>query len=152
MSIHPLWETLESLTAQPRADGVASLIAVTSSFSGCGTSFVTRDLALLAASFYGQTGGRVALFDFDINQQTQFAAFDTPRSIGMYGAAQGPFDATFGEKPFWQVSPDVMSIDGQRHQASSHCGLYLIGETASSIGQAFAMVNQFIWFGLKNIG
>lgn len=130
---HPLWGTLNTIISVPRTDGLAKIIALVSPFTGSGTSYVARDLALLAAKHYVPQGGRVALMDLDINQQTQCAGFDKPKSIGEQGAIQGPFDATFGQVPFWQVSPDMVEDSGQRTHAGNHCGLFFVGETGLAV-------------------
>lgn len=130
---HPLWGIFEALSRTPRADGAAKIIALVSPFTKSGTSHVAKELSLLAAGHYVPRGGRVALIDFDVNQQTQCEGFDRPKSIGDHGVIQGPFDATFGQVPFWQVSPDMVAGDGQRTQAALHCGLYFVGETGLAV-------------------
>ena len=139
---HPLWGIFEALSRVPRADGRAKIIALVSPFTKSGTSHVARDLSLLAAQHFVQMGGRVALMDFDVNQQTQCDGFDTPESIAAHGAIQGPFDATFGQSPYWQVSPDMVSGDGQMAQMSLHCGLFFVGETGLA-------VSSFDWKTIK---
>lgn len=140
---HPLWGIFEALTQTPRADGRALIIALVSAFSKSGTSYVARDLSLLGASYFSSQGGRVALIDFDVNQQSQCAGFDRPQSIADHGALQGPYDATFGQAPFWQVSPDMVADDGTRTQAAAHCGLYFVGESGLA-------VSSFDWETVKS--
>lgn len=139
---HPLQGALQALTVTPRGDGLAPVIAITSGFSKSGTSHVSRELALLAASNYGAQGGRAALIDLDINNQSQAAFFDTPQQIAAHGALSGPYDATFGETPFWQVSPDMMEDGGMRSAANTYCGLYMLGVNK-------LVVSKFNWQAVK---
>ncbi len=143
LTSHPLWASFENVTQTARPDGGAHIVALTSAFSQSGTSFVARDLALLAAQHYMPQGGRAALIDFDVNQQTQAAGFDTPKSIAKHGALQGPYDASFGQTPFWQVSPEMVSGDGKRGKSASHCGLFFVGETGLA-------VSRFEWETVKD--
>lgn len=131
----PFQSILTALSGLPKVAIDAPIYALTSPFTQSGTSHVCRSLALLAAQHYAASGGRVALIDFDINQQTQAETFDTPRSIGTYGALQGPYDATFGKMPFWQVSPDMVADSGERTSAGSYCGLHFVGETGLAVSK-----------------
>lgn len=139
-SSHPLQSTLQALTQTPRPDGAAPIIAVMSAFSQSGSSHVARELALLAAS--SPSHSRVGLFDLDINKQSQADYFDRPAPISQYGVLEGPFDATFGQVPFWQVSPDMVDHEGGRSAASSYCGLYMLGQTG-------LVLTRFDWASVK---
>jgi len=136
---HPLQTVLASLCEPARGDGRAPVIALTASDTGVGTSYVARMLALLAAQHYAPYGQRVALVDMDISQQSQIEFF---RENAQYGAIQGPFDATFGQSPFWQVSPDGIDEMGRRKSAALYGGLNLIGDTGLA-------VTEFLWPEIK---
>jgi len=124
-----------------RGDGRAPVIALTANDTGVGTSYVARTLALLAAQHYAPYGQRVGLVDMDISQQqSQMKIFRD--SMALYGEVQGPFDATFGEDPFWQVSPDGVDEFGRRKSASLYGGLNLIGQTGLA-------VTEFRWSEVK---
>ncbi len=132
---HPLYGTLFTLAGQPRPDGRAKIIALTSPYAGVGTSYVARQLALLAAQFYQPQGQRVALVDYDLDQQTQGAFFEAEARQKQYGALTGPFDLTFGQTPFWQVSPSVLDEAGNRIRSSAYAATYLVGDTGLAISR-----------------
>lgn len=137
---HPLQSVLSSLCTPERGDGRAPVIALTASDTGVGTSYVSRMLALLAAQHYAPYGQRVVLIDMDVSQQSQMTFF---RNTPQYGEIQGPFDATFGENPFWQVSPDGIDEFGRRKSAALYGGLNLIGQTGLA-------VTEFRWSEIKD--
>ena len=139
---NPLKSIFDLIMAHPRPDGRGNIIALTSAFKHSGTSYVSRHLALLAAESYASSGRRAALIDFDINQQTQAAAFDTPKMIAAYGTLEGPYDATFNQKPFWQISPGMLSGNGERLSGAANCGFYLLSQTALA-------VSKFDWQTIK---
>lgn len=137
---HPLQTVLSQLCSPARGDGRGHVIALTSANTGAGTSYVARNLALLAAQHYGPYGKRVALVDLDLSQQANIEFFK--HSTGQYGDIQGPYDATFGTTPFWQVSPDGVDEFGRRKSASLYGGLHLIGQTG-------LVVTEFRWSEVK---
>ena len=137
---HPLQTVLASLCSPVRGDGRAPVIALTASDTGVGTSYVARMLALLAAQHYAPYGQRVGLIDMDITQQSQISFFRD--AAAQYGDIQGPFDATFGQDPFWQVSPDGIDEAGRRKSAALYGGLNLIGDTGLA-------VSEFRWSEIK---
>lgn len=136
---HPLQSVLAALCTPLRGDGRAPIFALTASDTGVGTSYVSRMLALLAAQHYAPYGQRVALVDMDVTQQAQMTHF---RAAASYGEVQGPFDATFGQDPFWQVSPDGVDEFGRRKSAALYGGLNLIGQTGLA-------VTEFRWSEIK---
>ncbi len=138
---HPLQSVLASLCAPQRGDGRAPVIAVTATDTGVGTSYVARMLSLLAAQHYAPYGQRVALVDMDISKQSQMLFFN--EAAAQYGDIQGPFDATFGEDPYWQVSPDGMDEFGRRKSAALYGGLNLVGQTGLA-------VTEFRWSEIKD--
>ena len=135
---HPLYSAFYGLVQTPRADGLAPIITLTSPFSQVGTSYVARSLALLASEYYRSHGLRVALIDYDLNQQSQAAYFEDGNAQTRHGAFMGPFDLTFGEKPFWQVSPGIVDDNGQRLGAGSYGGSFLIGDSG-------LVISKFDW-------
>ncbi len=137
---HPLRSVLATLCAPVRGDGRAPVIALTASDTGVGTSYVSRMLALLAAEHYAGYAQRVALVDLDITKQSQMAYFRG--ATDDYGEIEGPFDATFGQAPFWQVSPDGVDEQGRRKSAGLYGGLNLIGTTGLA-------VTEFRWSEIK---
>lgn len=139
---HPLFGSFQALVGDVGPDTPACVIALVSSSSRSGTSYVARALAELGAEQFLPHGRRVLLLDYDINQQTQAAYFEHSVEGAVNKKLQGPFDATFEATPFWQVSPDTLSDDGQRATGSSLCGLYLVGESGLA-------VTRFNWHSIK---
>jgi len=137
---HPLRSVLASLCTPERGDGRAPVIVITANDTGVGTSYVSRMLGLLAAEHYAPYGHRVALIDMDITQQSHMTFFR--QAEAQYGACQGPFDATFGQEPFWQVSPDGVDDQGRRKSAGLYGGLNLVGSTGLA-------VTEFQWSDVK---
>lgn len=130
---HPLYPTLKEVCPPGQLPSQAPIVLLTSPFTRAGTSYVARDFALLAAIQIAPMGGRVALVDLDLNQQAQGAYFDLRTSQMIHGALAGPYDATFGALPFWQVSPDTVGEDDKRDGTGQICGLYLVGESGVAI-------------------
>lgn len=139
---HALYPVLTQLCQETRADGHGQVVAIVSPHTGSGTSYVSRNLAILAAEHYGAYGQRVGLIDLDFSQQAQSAYFQTAGAQSKHGAVHGPYDATFGETPFWQVSPDSVAEDGSRQGDGLYCCLHLVADT----GLAFT---QFQWAQVK---
>lgn len=130
---HPLQAVLSTLCTPARADGRAPVIAVTSAHAQLGSSYVARNLALLAAQYYVDFGQRVALVDLDLATQAQFGFFNTPLQQSVFGPLSAPYDATFGVTPFWQVSPDNLNADGTRMASARYGALHLVGDTGLAI-------------------
>jgi len=144
-SQHPLQSVLANLCVPVREDGKAHILALTSTHSGVGTSYVARELAILAAQHYTAYGQRVALIDLDIAGLAQYAYFSQRNEFMPQESAislQGPYDATFGCSPFWQVSPDNLDDMGVRKNAALYGAMYLVGETGLTI-------TKFNWDELK---
>ena len=139
---HPLFGSFHALMGNANAETPAKVVALVSPSSRSGTSYVARSLAELGADQFIAHGRRVLLVDYDINQQTQAAYFEHSISGAVNKKLQGPYDASFGQTPFWQVSPDSMSEDGQRVTESSRCGMYLVGESGLA-------VTRFNWHSIK---
>lgn len=140
---HPLWMCLSGMLMSPRPDGRSQIVSVTSSISNNGTSHVARTLALLAAQHFSVSGQRVLLVDFDLDKQSQGPFFSRPEAGRTYGEMQGPYDATFGQTPFWQISPNALSGSGPQGNDNSYCQLFLVGQTGLA-------VTQFDWAAVKS--
>ncbi len=85
------------------------LITLFSPRSGVGTSYVTRELAMVAAR---RTGERVLIVDMDIQRSAQSSYFFSPEAEHLHGVPQGPYDASFGMVPFWRVTPSMVDENG----------------------------------------
>ncbi len=108
---HPLASAFSLLVNRPRPDGKGQVIGLLSPFSGAGTSYISRSLSGLSAAYFGGQGCRSALVDFDLHKPSQL-----PHYTGLYGALPGPYDATLGTTPFWQVGPAPKGVT----MASAH--------------------------------
>lgn len=97
--------------------------------SGAGTSYVVRELALTMAG----TGRSVLIADMDISRCDQYARFAADGA-----ALSGPYDASYGTAPFWQVSPAIAGSDGQ----TTFGALY----QCPSLGVS---VTSFLWQNLR---
>lgn len=106
------------LQATPRADGFGKLILIGSAHSGSGTSYAARAIALAGAAHFKPLGQRVLLLDYDLYKQTQL------QSVMETGAVNGPYDASFGVRPFWQIRAGV-NQDSPELPAASYGSLYL---------------------------
>ncbi len=130
-----LTDAARRLLAAPRVDGLGSIIAVCGARSGVGTSYVARELALAMAG----GGATVLLADMDISKCDQTAALCSVSAQSVYGAAQGPYDATYGAAPYWQVTP-VATGEGAQ---SSFGALYQLPQRNIS-------VTGFLWDNVKD--
>lgn len=139
---HPLFGSFQALVGPVSPETPATVIAMISPQSRSGVSYVARALAELGAEQFSSYGKQVLLIDYDINQQTQAAYFEHSVAGSINKQLQGPYDATFGQNPFWQVSPDTLAQNGQRDTETTHCGLYLVGETGLA-------VTRFHWNSIK---
>ena len=104
-----LADAARRLLAAQRVDGTGSIIAVCAARSGAGTSYVARELALAMAA----GGASVLIADMDIGKCDQTEALCFGQSGQAYGPVQGPYDATYGVQPFWQVTPTAAGSDTQ---------------------------------------
>ncbi len=94
---------LNQLQSSIRSDGLGQLVLISSAHSGDGVSYIARSIALAAAAHYAPMGQRALLLDYDIYKQCQLQALmDT-------GSVQGPYDASFGVVPFWQVQTEAVT-------------------------------------------
>lgn len=113
------------LSAQPCVDGQGSIYVFTSPLSGAGTSYVARNMALIAAQ-QASDQDQVLLLDMDIQKNSQSAYFFTPSAQELIGTPQGPYDATFGTVPFWRVTPSMVNEQGQNVTDSHFMSLYIL--------------------------
>lgn len=132
MSAPDIAAALTALLDTPRADGRGKVFAVCAGAASMGTSFVTRALALQAAS----EEKRCALIDLDFSQNAQYVALSEPAAQSLHGALNGPYDASFGVLPFWQVSPIV--VDDPIAAQAGYCALHTVGGSG-------LVVSQFLW-------
>ncbi len=112
---YSLQNAWNSLSAHPRLDGKGAVYAFVAARTGVGTSFVTRNMAHIAAlKPVSQTGTsrRVLIIDMDLQNSSQARWFFSPEAIAVYGQPQGPYDAGLGQEPFWRVTPAMAGPDG----------------------------------------
>lgn len=106
----------DALSANPRADGRGVLYTLCAAQSGCGTSYVARNMALIAAAQEKnemQNEGQVLIVDMDIQNNAQSAHFSMPHVRAQYGGIDGPYDASFAQTPFWRVTPAMVDAQGR---------------------------------------
>jgi Mrp family chromosome partitioning ATPase len=121
----------ESLYGLKRADGLGTIIQITSAETNAGTSFVARSLAEIAAKSASGDQKRVGLFDCDLKKLSQTIHYFAPLRAGRI---QGPYDASFGAGGYWQVT----NSENQITDMPGLCGVYIDGKT----GLAFT---SLIW-------
>ena len=100
------------LRENKRADGQGSIYVFCSAKSRCGTSYVARNMALIAEQNI-TPGEQVLLIDMDIQNNTQSCYFFAPENQAYCGVASGPYDASFGVQPFWKVTPAMVGPDNE---------------------------------------
>jgi len=100
------------------AVGGGQLVLMGSAHSQSGTSYIARSLAFAAASHFTPLGRRVLLLDYDLYKQSQL------QSVMNLGPVQGPYDASFGVTPFWDVRAGVLE-DSPSLDAGGYASLYL---------------------------
>jgi len=114
------------LRVSQRTGEAVQLILIGSAHSGSGTSYAARALALAAAAHFQPLGQRVLLLDYDLYKQGQLQAL-----MGS-GAVRGPYDASFGTMPFWQIRAGV-NQDSPEMPAASYASLYIQDRTALAV-------------------
>lgn len=112
---HAIFNQLQN---PPRADEAGKLVLIGSAYSGSGTSFIARSVALAAAAHYAPLGQRVLLLDYDLYKQSQLQA------LMQTGTVNGPYDVSFGAVPFWQVRAGILE-DSPELPAAAYASLYL---------------------------
>ncbi len=126
-NLQNLRAVFNGLKQEKRADGRGSLYVFCAAKSACGTSYVARKMAMLACESI-QKGEQVLLVDMDIQNNTQSRYFFTPAQHAGQGMPQGPYGATFGVSPFWQVTPYMVGSDGRNISDAHFVSLYAVDE------------------------
>ena len=116
------WQTLSQ---DKRPDGRGSIYALTSPTSGTGTTYVARNMALIAARQM-PAGKQVLIVDMDIQSNEQANWFFSPQTQSQYGIPEGPYDACFGTIPFWRVTPSMVDDNGQNLTDSHFMSLHVV--------------------------
>ena len=111
------------LSQDRRPDGRGSIYALTSPVSATGTSYVARNMALIAAQQMS-IGKQVLIVDMDIQSNEQANWFSSAQSH--YGIPEGPYDACFGTVPFWRVTPSMVDDNGQNLTDSHFMSLHVV--------------------------
>jgi len=106
--------------------GNGRTILMGSAHSTSGTSYVARSVAYAAAAHYTPLGQRVLLLDYDLYKQSQLQA------VMNVGPVHGPYDASFGVLPFWQVRAGVHE-DSPTLAAGSYASLYLQDQSGLAV-------------------
>ena len=119
----------QGLSGNRRADGRGAVYVCTAPTTGVGTSYVTRNLALIAAAQMPENkeGKQVLIVDMDIQSNSQSGWFFSPEGQAAYGPSEGPYDACFGAAPFWRVTPSMVDDNGQNLTASHFMSLHTVG-------------------------
>lgn len=115
----------QGLSQDKRADGRGSVYVFTSPKSKIGTSFVTRCMALIAASTLPKDK-QVLIVDMDIQANAQASWFFAQQALAQYGSPEGPYDACFGTSPFWRVTPSMVDDTGQSLTDNHFMSLYMV--------------------------
>lgn len=121
-SLQTAWE---SLSHGRRADGHGAVYAFASPTSNVGTSYVTRNMALLVAAQL-PPGKQVLIVDMDIQSSAQANWFFAQQAVTKYGSPDGPYDASFGMQSFWRVTPSMVGKDGQNLTDSHFMSLHVV--------------------------
>jgi len=115
----------QGLSQNKRDDGCGSVYVFTSPVSKAGTSFVTRNMALIAAAALPKDK-QVLIVDMDIQSNAQASWFFAPQALAQYGNPEGPYDACFGVAPFWQVTPAMVDGAGLSLTDSHFMSLHMV--------------------------
>jgi len=107
-------------------DGHGRLALISSAHSASGTSFIARAVAMAAAANLTPRGQRVLLLDYDLYKQCQL------QMVMDAGQITGPYDASFGSMPFWQVRTGVTE-DSYEVPPHAYNSLYLHDQTGLAI-------------------
>jgi len=121
-----LRSVLSGIYGHNREDGLGKIVQITSAQSGVGTSYVARNLALLASSDLAPSGQRVALIDYDLAQMAQSQYFFAPQRLN---DVSGPYDASYGQSGFWAAQ----NIQGKSREISDLCAFYLDNHTGLAV-------------------
>lgn len=108
----------QTLLAGPRRPNAGCLALICGAHSRNGTSYIARSVAFAAAEHFTPLGERVLLLDYDLYKQSQLEA------VMATGAIHGPYDASFGVTPFWQVRAGILE-DSPEIPAAAFASLYI---------------------------
>lgn len=115
----------QQLAADTRPDGKGKIYAFSSPRTGAGTSYIARNMALIAAS-QTQADQHVLILDMDLQNNAQSAYFFAHENLKRYGTPTGPFDAAFGTVPFWRVTPASVDENGQAITDTHFMSLHMV--------------------------
>lgn len=115
----------DGLSKDRRADGRGAIYVFVSPTSGVGTSYVVRNMALIAAAQM-PIGKQVLIVDMDIQSSAQANWFFSAQMQTSYGVPDGPYDACFGTVPFWRITPSMVGDQGQNLTDSHFMSLHVV--------------------------
>ena len=109
-ALEQVWQGLSAGRTSERGQ----LFSFVSPFSGNGTSYIVREMAMIAARQNQENGNpaRILIVDMDIQNSAQAEYFFSNSAMAEYGAPEGPYDACFGAEGFWRVTPAMLGDDG----------------------------------------
>ncbi len=118
-----VWQNLSAGIAGDKG----SIFAFVSPQSGNGTSYIVREMALLAAKQAQTSQSKpVLVIDMDIQNSAQAEYFFSNNAISEFGTPNGPYDASFGKRGFWRIIPSVVGEDGQVLTDSHFMSLHIL--------------------------
>ena len=121
----------EQLRNKKRADHKGQIFVFSAAQSGCGTSYVARNMALVAGQNLLE-GEQVLLVDMDVQKNAQSDYFATPEAAHRYGETTGPYDASFQCDPFWKITPSVVGDPERMTSNAQYMSLHMLGHTPLS--------------------
>ncbi|MEE9272921.1 MAG: hypothetical protein V3U57_06625 [Robiginitomaculum sp.] len=108
-------DSLQSVVAQfarnPRQDGQGEVTVLCAPHSHAGTSYVARNMALITAQNLPESA-QVLLVEMDIQNNAQSSFFFASENQAIYGVPAGPYDASYGQQPFWRITPSIVNEQG----------------------------------------
>lgn len=116
----------EQLRDKKRADHKGQIFVFSAAQSGCGTSYVARNMALVAGQSLLE-GDQVLLVDMDVQKNAQSDYFSTPEAGRRYGGVSGPYDASFNVEPFWKITPSVVGDPEHLISNGHYMSLHMLG-------------------------
>lgn len=125
-----LRSVLMGLTVAPPQDGLGQIIQISSASSYVGTSYIARNLALIAATDFCSHTSRVGLFDCDFARLAQTGYFFSAQRAE---AMSGPYDALFGQTGFWTVGNQY----GHQREVDDLCAIYIDNLTGLAVSTIF---------------
>ena len=120
-----LQSVYQQLAAEIRPDKKGKIYAFTSPKSGAGTSYIVRNMALIAAAASAQDQ-HVLILDMDLQNNAQSSYFFDQTVQAQMGVPNGPYDATFGTVPFWRVTPSSLDEQGRAITDTHFMSLHIL--------------------------